>query len=54
MKKTKKNYLIIALIVILLTLAVGYAAFSGTLTISGTATANGTWDIHFANASVTP
>lgn len=54
MKKTKKNYLIIALVIILLVLAVGYAAFSGTLTITGTATANGTWDVHFANASVTP
>lgn len=54
MKKTKKNYVIIALVVILLALAVGYAAFGGTLQITGTATANGTWNVHFANATITP
>lgn len=54
MKKTKKNYVIIALIVVLLALAVGYAAFGGTLQISGTATANGTWNVHFDNPSITP
>jgi hypothetical protein len=50
MKKSKKsNYLIVALVVLLLALAVGYAAFSQTLTITGTATAKGSWNVHFDN-----
>lgn len=54
MKKSKKNYIAIVLVVLLLALAVGYAAFSQTLTISGTATAkSGTWDVKFTNASAT-
>ena len=54
MNKTKsgKNLLIILLIVLLLALAVGYAAFSDTLNISGTANANGTFDLEFQNATV--
>lgn len=51
-KKSNKKYLIILLIVFLLALAVGYAAFSDTLTISGTANANGTFDLEFQNAVV--
>lgn len=48
MRKTKKkNYLVIALVVILLALAVGYAAFQTQLTITGTATAKGNWNVHF-------
>ena len=47
MKKQKRNYLLVALIVILLAIAVGYAAFSANITISGTATASGTWDVKF-------
>ncbi len=47
MKKTKRNYLIIALIVILLALSVGYAAFSAVLNIEGTATGTAGWDVHF-------
>ena len=35
MKKTKRNSLIIVLVVVLLALAIGYAAFSSTLTING-------------------
>ena len=42
---SKKNYFIVMLIVLLLALAVGYAAFSDTLTISGTANASGTFDL---------
>ena len=54
MKKSKKNYIAIVLIVLLLALAVGYAAFSSQLTISGTANAKaGTWDVKFTNASAT-
>ena len=36
-----KNMIIIGVIAILLTVAVGYALFSDTLTINGTATAQG-------------
>lgn len=52
MKKSKKNYLLIALVVLLIALAVGYAAFSQTLQITGTAKAQGSWDIHFTNESI--
>lgn len=51
-KKSSKKYLIILLIVFLLALAIGYAAFTDTLTITGTANANGTFDIEFQNANV--
>lgn len=51
-KKSNKKYLIILLIVFLLALAVGYAAFNDVLTISGTANANGTFDLEFQNAKV--
>lgn len=55
MRKTKKrNYLVIALVVILLALAVGYAAFSQNLTITGTATAKGDFDVIFVTPTVTP
>ncbi|MCF0126189.1 MAG: hypothetical protein HUJ68_10640 [Clostridia bacterium] len=49
MKKTKKNYVIIALIVLLLAIAIGYAGFTETLTISGTAKGNADWDINFTD-----
>lgn len=52
MKKSKKGYVIIALIVILIAIAVGYAAFSDTLTISGTATGAGTWSVVFKEAQL--
>ena len=51
-QKTNKKYLIVLLIVFILALAIGYAAFSDTLTISGTANANGTFDLQFANPTV--
>lgn len=54
MKKSKKTNVLAILIVLLLVLAVAYAAFNQTLIISGTATAQGSWDIHFENASITP
>ena len=51
-KSNKKNYIAIVLIVLLLALAVGYAAFSSQLTITGNATAKaGTWDVKFTAAS---
>lgn len=51
--RKKKNYLVILLIVFLLALAVGYAAFSDTLLIDGTASANGTFDMQFDSCTVT-
>lgn len=44
--KSKKNIILIVLIVLILGMAVGYAAFSQTLTINGTAKISSTWDIH--------
>ena len=51
MKKSKKNSAIIVLIVLLLALAIGYAAFQTVLTINGTATGDFTWDVHFTDAT---
>lgn len=51
-KKSRKNYVIIALVVILLSLAVGYAAFTASLTVNGSATGSGTWDVHFKSATL--
>ena len=47
-----KKVLIVMLIIFMLMLAVGYAVFSETLTISGTANAKGTFDLEFQNAEV--
>lgn len=55
MKKSNQKsvkYVIALLLVILLALAVGYAAFNDTLKITGTANANGTFDMQFASATV--
>lgn len=52
MKKSKKNYILIALVVLLLALAIGYAAFSANLNINGTANASGQWDVKFISATV--
>lgn len=50
MKKSKKNnYAIIVLIVLLIALAIGYAAFQTVLTVNGVATGTITWDVHFTN-----
>lgn len=51
-KTKKKNYLIILLFVLLISITVGYAAFSQTLTINGTATANGNFKLKFTNATI--
>lgn len=51
MKKTKRNSVLIILVVLLLALAVGYAAFQQVLTISGTATAAGNWDVKFVETT---
>lgn len=49
-KESKKRVLILFLIVFLLALVVGYAAFSDTLTISGTANVKGSFDVQFLSA----
>ncbi len=51
-RKSNKNVVIIMLIVLLLALAVGYAAFVDVLNISGTANTKGTLDLEFQNAEV--
>ena len=43
----KQNIAIIGVIAFVLAVAVGYALFSQTLTINGTATANGSFDVQF-------
>ncbi len=51
-KKTSKNSLIILLIVLLLALSVGYAAFSDTLHITGTANIKaGKFDLEFTSVT---
>ncbi|NLC87632.1 MAG: hypothetical protein GX682_02500 [Clostridiaceae bacterium] len=47
MKKIKRNNVLIILVVLLLALAVGYAAFQQVLTVTGTASAAGTWEVKF-------
>ncbi len=47
-----KKVLMVLLIILLLIIAVGYAVFSETLTISGTANAKGTFDLEFQNAEI--
>jgi len=50
--KTNKKLIIILLVALLLALSLGYAAFSDTLTISGTANAKGTFDLEFQNSEI--
>ncbi len=45
----KQNIVIIAVIALVLVLAVGYALFSETLTINGTATASANFDVEFTS-----
>lgn len=52
MKKHKKSYLLIVLVIMLIAIAVGYAAFSQSLKITGTAKAVGEWDVHFETAKI--
>lgn len=48
MRKTKKkNYVIVALVALLIALAVGYAAYSSTISINTTVTNTGVWDVKF-------
>ena len=52
-KESKKKYVVALIIVLLLALAVGYAAFSDILTITGTSNVdpNASFDVHFKNTS---
>ena len=47
MESKHKNALIGALLAVVFVMAVGYAAFAQTLNITGTATIESTWDVHF-------
>ena len=51
MKRTKRNKIITIVLILLLLIAVGYAALQSNLNISGTAKTSGKWDIHFENNS---
>lgn len=51
-KTTNKSIVIVSLIVLLILLAIGYAAFSDKLIISGTATASGTFGLEFKNEAL--
>lgn len=50
--KNKSILIGVALVVVLLLVAVGYASFSGLLNISGTATANGNFEVAFVSGVV--
>lgn len=49
MKKTKRNSVLIVLVVLLLALAIGYAAFQQVLNITGTAKATGNFEVKFVD-----
>ena len=52
--KKKRGLSILVLLVLLLTITIGYSLLSTTLNINGTTTiSKPTWDIHFANVQVT-
>lgn len=51
-KRNKIKKYIMIIIMMLLLLATGYAAFSDSLKIQGTANAKGTFDLEFQNAQV--
>ena len=51
---SKKNLVIVAVLLIVLFMTIGYAALSTTLNITGTANISTVgWDVHFANIKVT-
>jgi len=53
MKRSKKrNYAIIVLIVLLIAIAVGYAAFQSVLTINGKVTSTSNWKVKFTDAKL--
>ena len=48
----KQNIIMIAVVAFVLAVAVGYALFSETITINGTATAKGNFDVEFTTATI--
>ena len=53
-KTKKKNYALVVLLVLLIGISVGYAAFGQTLNINGTANANGNFKLAFTSATISP
>ena len=53
MNRAQKNYIILGLSVIVLIMAVGYAAFSSQLKISGTSSVTSSWDVEITNIEST-
>ena len=52
--KKRTNYVIIAILLLVVGISIGYAALSATLTITGNTTINrNTWDVHFETLNVT-
>ncbi len=47
--KSSKNIIIVALLLVILTMAVGYSAFATQLTVNGTAEIIGVWDVKIIN-----
>lgn len=52
--RDKKNILIGALLFAVIALSVGYAAFATTLTINGSATIDGEWDVEITGITSSP
>lgn len=52
-RKNDKRYFVIALLFTILFITVGYAAFSESLNISGTASTSGTFDVAITSATIT-
>lgn len=51
-KAKKKSYMLVLLVVLLLSIAIGYAALAQNLRIEGTANANGKFELVFQDASI--
>lgn len=52
-KKDDKIYIIISLFAVILTMTIGYAIFSESINVTGTAVTTGTFDIEFNATSIT-
>lgn len=50
--KKDRRYHVMALLLVIMSMVVGYALFSETLNISGTAETTGTFDVEFSSAAV--
>ena len=54
LNKTQRNYVIIGLCMVLVIMAVGYAAFSTNLQIKGSTDITSNWDLHIKDGGVNP